>query len=85
MVVRRAAVLADGEVVDGDDLPLEARDEDWRPEAGFAGTLAEVEQQYIQTMLERHDGHRGRTAKALGIDVKTLYNKLGPQKGARSR
>ena len=85
MVVRRAAVLAEGEVVDGEDLPLEARDEEWQPAPGFAGTLAEVEQQYIQMMLERHDGHRGRTAKALGIDVKTLYNKLGPQKGTKPR
>lgn len=85
MVVRRAAVLADGEVVDAADLPLEARSEDWKSSLGFAGTLAEVERQYIQTVLERHDGHRGRTAKALGIDVKTLYNKLGPQKGGGPR
>jgi hypothetical protein len=26
--------------------------------------------------LEEHKGHRGRAAKALGIDPKPLYNKL---------
>jgi DNA-binding NtrC family response regulator len=27
-------------------------------------------------MFERNRGHRGRTAETLGIDPKTLYNKL---------
>ncbi len=40
-------------------------------------TLAELEREYIQTVLDENHGHRGRTAKALGIDAKTLYNKLG--------
>jgi DNA-binding NtrC family response regulator len=39
-------------------------------------TLAEMEREYIATVLEQHQGHRGKTAKALGIDPKTLYNKL---------
>jgi DNA-binding NtrC family response regulator len=80
MVVRRAAVLSDGLVVDADDLPLDVREEDWKDMLPSGATLAEVEQEYIRMTLERNDGHRGRTAKALGIDVKTLYNKLGPQK-----
>jgi DNA-binding NtrC family response regulator len=43
-------------------------------------TLDELELQYIETVLRENDGHRGRTAKALGIDPKTLYNKLGPER-----
>jgi DNA-binding NtrC family response regulator len=35
-----------------------------------------MEREYILAVLERHKGHRGRTAEALGIDPKTLYNKL---------
>ena len=43
-------------------------------------TLAELEKEYIHTILQRHEGHRGKAAKALGIDPKTLYNKLGPER-----
>jgi DNA-binding NtrC family response regulator len=39
--------------------------------------------QYIQATLAQNGGHRGRTARALGIDPKTLYNKLGPQRARR--
>jgi DNA-binding NtrC family response regulator len=48
--------------------------------ASTALTLDELELQYIETVLRENDGHRGRTAKALGIDPKTLYNKLGPER-----
>ena len=36
-----------------------------------------MEREYIETVLAEHKGHRGNAAKALGIDPKTLYNKLG--------
>jgi DNA-binding NtrC family response regulator len=38
--------------------------------------LDDVEKQYITRMLERHQGHRGRTADALGIPVRTLRRKI---------
>ena len=38
--------------------------------------LAEVERRYVLMMYERHGRHHGRTAEALGIDRRTLYNKL---------
>ena len=38
--------------------------------------LAQVERQAIEAALRVCGGHRARTAKALGISVKTLYNKL---------
>ncbi|QDU55325.1 sigma-54-dependent transcriptional regulator [Aeoliella mucimassa] len=39
-------------------------------------TLAEVERQVILATLKRHNGHRARTAAALGIGVRTLSGKL---------
>jgi DNA-binding NtrC family response regulator len=39
-------------------------------------TLADIERQIIVRTLERHDGHRQRTARALGIGVRTLGLKL---------
>jgi DNA-binding NtrC family response regulator len=39
-------------------------------------TLAEAERVLVLAALERHAGHRGHAALALGIAPKTLYNKL---------
>jgi two-component system response regulator AtoC len=78
MVMRRAAVLASREILEPDDLPLEAKDSGGGKARVRSGlTLAEVEKEYIRRVLDENQGHRGRTAKALGIDAKTLYNKLG--------
>jgi DNA-binding NtrC family response regulator len=35
-----------------------------------------MERKLIEATLEQFDGHRERTAKALGIGVRTLTNKL---------
>jgi two-component system, NtrC family, response regulator AtoC len=85
MVVRRAAVLASRETLEPEDLPLEAKSAGgWKAAMRSGMTLAEVEAEYIRKVLDENQGHRGRTAKALGIDAKTLYNKLGPDR-PRSR
>ncbi len=80
MVLHRAAVLSPRELLSPEDIPLDPP----RPpkaEAVRAGmTLAEVERQYIESVLAEHGGHRGKAAKALGVDPKTLYNKLGAAK-----
>jgi DNA-binding NtrC family response regulator len=39
-------------------------------------SLEEVERRLIEATLEHFDGHRERTAKALGIGVRTLSGKL---------
>jgi DNA-binding NtrC family response regulator len=77
MVMRRAAVLATRETLEPEDLPLEAGRGAWKEAMRSGLTLAELEREYIQKVLDENQGHRGRTAKALGIDAKTLYNKLG--------
>jgi DNA-binding NtrC family response regulator len=88
MVVHRAMILAPGELIDAVDLPAA------EPASGGSGflesalgaglTLEELEREYIRRVLEQHQGHRGRTAKALGIDPKTLYNKLGAERPRRA-
>lgn len=84
MVLHRAAILTAKTTLDGADLPLDIRDQDWKGAAARTGlTLAEMEKEYIETVLREHGGHRGKTAKALGIDPKTLYNKLGPERARR--
>jgi DNA-binding NtrC family response regulator len=81
MVIQRAAILAATDTLDAADLPLDVRDPNWRQAAVKTGlSLAEMEREYIETVLRQHDGHRGKTARALGIDPKTLYNKLGPER-----
>ena len=39
-------------------------------------TLADAEKSLILATLKECDGNRTRTAEALGISVKTLYNRL---------
>jgi two-component system response regulator HydG len=81
MLIQRAAVLAAKDVIDAEDLPLDVRDQSWKSAPVRTGlSLAEMEREYIETVLRQNDGHRGKTARALGIDPKTLYNKLGPER-----
>ena len=44
-------------------------------------TLEELENQHIRKVLAHHDGHRQRTAEALGIGVSTLRRKLRARRG----
>ncbi|HTO73195.1 MAG TPA: sigma-54 dependent transcriptional regulator, partial [Gemmatimonadales bacterium] len=62
-------------------LPLE--DPVVTPESGMLDRAAsetwnldQVEREYILLVLERQEGHLGRTAEFLGIDRRTLYRKL---------
>jgi len=81
MLIHRAAILSPKEVIDAEDLPLDVRDQNWKGAPVRTGlSLAEMEKEYIETVLRENDGHRGKTARALGIDPKTLYNKLGPER-----
>jgi DNA-binding NtrC family response regulator len=81
MIVERAVLLASSDTLDVHDLPPDVRDPGWRASPVRTGlSLAEMEREYIVTVLRLNDGHRGKTARALGIDPKTLYNKLGPER-----
>ena len=75
--VERAVVLARGSRIDVDDLP---------PEVGLATAqataatgvrpLADVEREYITSVLEAVGGNRAQAAARLGIGTATLYRKL---------
>jgi DNA-binding NtrC family response regulator len=71
-VVERAAVLAKGPIITPAELDLP------HPEpAGEAGdSLRDVEKRHIAATLRQHNWNISRTAKALGIDRVTLYNKI---------
>jgi DNA-binding NtrC family response regulator len=77
MVMRRAAVLCAKDTIEPEDIPLDPPS-NWKAAVRRSGlTLDEMEREYIEAVLAEHNGHRGNAAKALGIDPKTLYNKLG--------
>ena len=84
----RACVLNQGEPIRADELRPWLRDAD-RPDvnrdSGLASdangvplglTLDEVERRMIVATLEKFDGHRAKTAEALGIGLRTLSGKL---------
>jgi len=54
------------------------------PEEALQLTLAEVEKRHIQRVLASTAGNKTRAARVLGIDTKTLYNKLKSYKSSES-
>lgn len=47
-----------------------------QPELDYSRTLAQVEADYIRAVLKLNGGNKALAARKLGIDRKTLYNKL---------
>jgi DNA-binding NtrC family response regulator len=74
-VVHHLIVMSGG-VIDVDDLPATVRLNQRRREQGLKRSLAAIEADHIRTVVEMVDGSRSKAAKILGIDRKTLYNKL---------
>jgi two-component system response regulator HydG len=74
-VIQRLVVMTDGDVIEVPDLPSLMRFSALR-KTGFTRTLAEVESEYILNVLASVDGNKTRTAEILGIDRKTLREKL---------
>ena len=86
-IVERAKILCEGDEVMPEHLGLPTLElgNDLASEPGTAspagggasaGTLAETEWAMIQDALSRHNGNKTAAARALGISLRTLYNKL---------
>jgi len=76
--VERAVVLAENDVIKSSDLLYYGLDVETysRSDMNKIKRLVDVEREYITKALEIFSGHKGKTAKALGIDRKTLRTKL---------
>ena len=76
-VMERAALLANGGIIQARDLPLnDARATNGASHNGDEVSLAELERRHIETILSRTNWHQGRAASVLGISSKTLYRKI---------
>lgn len=76
-VIQRLVVMTDGDLIEVPDLPTLMRFSALR-ETGLDRTLAEVEAEYIRNVLTSVGGNKTQAAKILGIDRKTLREKLKP-------
>jgi len=76
--VERAVVLAENDVIKSSDLFYYGLSVETHSKTDMNKTqrLVDVEREYIAKTLEMFSGHKGKTAKALGIDRKTLRAKL---------
>ncbi len=82
-LIERALALSDRDELQPEDLPLEGREarltgsvEAKLRSASMRGlTLEELQDLYIEEILEQHGGNKVHAAAALGIDRKTLYRR----------
>jgi len=74
-VIQRLVVMTDGDLIDVPDLPSLMRYSSLG-KIELNRTLAEVEAEYIRNVLASVDDNKTRAAEILGIDRKTLREKL---------
>ncbi len=72
--LERAAILADGDLLRGEDL-LQPTYMNNEADAG-GQTMVDIERAAIRTALDESSGNRRLAAERLGIGVRTLYEKL---------
>ena len=79
-VIERSVVLAKGEWIDENSLPPYVRNPALRPEKLVfpvgGTTVADAERELILKTLEHSGNNKAEAARKLGVDVKTIYNKL---------
>ena len=74
-IIHRLVVMTDGDIIDVPDLPSLMRFSALR-EPDLNRPLAQVEAEYIRNVLASLGGNKTKAAKILGIDRKTLREKL---------
>lgn len=74
--LERASILAEGSLLEPEDLVLEEpRSSEVEADAP-GGTLEEIERRAIAAALQEVEGNRRQAAQQLGIGERTLYDKL---------
>jgi len=71
--IERAMVVGKGEEIQAEDLPLRRG---LHEPFGEPDSLAEVEKKHVRTVLERTEWNITQTARILGVDRVTIYNKI---------
>lgn len=81
--VRRAAALAEHDVLTIDDFRTPSTASAGAPEDGDDENLSlvELERRHIRRVLAKTGGHKGQAAKILGLDRRTLYKKVAEMDG----
>ncbi|MCH7658118.1 MAG: sigma-54-dependent Fis family transcriptional regulator [Bacteroidetes bacterium] len=74
-IVQRLVIMTEEDIIDVPDLPSIMRFSALRGK-GITRTLAEVEAEYIHNVLANVDGNKTKAAEILGIDRKTLREKI---------
>ena len=72
--IKKAVVLSDGPLLRPEDLDFPA--EQLPPLAPLEEAREEFERRYVLEALQRHGGNRARTARALGVDPRTIFRLL---------
>jgi DNA-binding NtrC family response regulator len=74
--IERAVVLTKGRLIEARDLPGKLRLKGGEAQSSLKDMMNEYERNAIIAELETHGRDKDATAKALGIDLATLYRKL---------
>ena len=76
-VVERSLIIADGDVLTPDSLPLNIQQPNASVNEAYAGfDLSGVEKMHIQKVLKYTNGNKTETSRLLGIGLTTLYRKI---------
>ncbi|RAV30632.1 sigma-54-dependent transcriptional regulator [Sinomicrobium soli] len=74
--LERAVIMADNDVLYGDDLVFSPIEQYQRPEVPDTHNLEDVEKTTILKVIEKNNGNISRSARELGITRAALYRRL---------
>lgn len=75
-VIERSVILADGDLLDLDTLPVDLQYGKLNSQQLSAFSMASAEKLHIQKILNHTGGNKAETARLLEIGIATLYRKM---------
>lgn len=76
-VIERSLIIADGNTLGSDSLPLNFQQPDANSQDSYSGfDLSGMEKMHIQKVLKYTNGNKTETSRLLGIGLTTLYRKI---------